>query len=331
MRKKRILTTFFTIGLFPVLLSGCFSSDSGNPILSQTYVHKYGFEVPENEWQEREEEGQIVTLLKNGVKVVRNYENGLLHGTTTFTFPHSPVVEKVQVYDQGVLLKEVVHDETGVPIREEASEFDQRMVITLWDEKGAPISIEEFEKDLLLEGKYYNPSHELEAQVEAGFGERIKRDRNGLLISRDLVENGIMATRTSYHPNGVVHTISHYLDSELHGVQQKFTSTGKPLLTLEWNRGILDGTKIVFRNGVKVAEIPYVKGEKYGTEFHFDDLGNLTAEIHWKHDKKHGPTKFYTDESVEQEWFYKGQVVDLEQFEILSTREKILEETRDIR
>ena len=330
MTKKRSFYQFCAIIPSLLLLGGCFSSDSGNPILSQTFVHKYGFEVPENEWQEREEEGQIVTLLKSGVKVVRSYENGFLHGPTTYTFPHSSVIEKVQVYDQGVLLKEVVHDEAGVPMREEANEFDNRVVITLWDEKGAPISIEEFEKDLLMEGKYFTPSHELEAQIEAGFGERLKRDRKGLLISRDLVENGIMASRTSYHPNGVVHTISHYLDSELHGAQQKFTSTGKPLLTLEWNRGILDGTKVVYRNGVKVAEIPYSKGEKNGTERHFDDLGNLTAEIHWKKDKKHGAAKFFTDETVEQEWFFKGQMVDLEQFETLINRERILEETREV-
>ncbi len=309
-----------------LLLSGCFSDDVGNPIVSQKYVHKYGFDVSEKEWQEREEEGLIVSMLKNGVKVTHSYENGFLNGPTTYSFPHSSVVEKLQVYAQGTLLKEVLHDPAGIPISEDVYEFDDRKITTLWDEKGAPLSVEEYDGDLLVEGKYFTPDHELEGQVEAGFGERYKRDRSGLLLLRDLIENGTVTTRTNFHPNGLIHSISHYHDYQLHGEQKKFTSAGKPLMDLNWNHGVLDGLKITYRDGLKIAEIPYINGQKHGIETHYDDIGNLTAEIEWKNDKKHGLSRFFDSESTEEAWFYKGAVISQQRFETLSSRENLVAE-----
>jgi antitoxin component YwqK of YwqJK toxin-antitoxin module len=200
------------------------------------------------------------------------------------------------------------------------------MIVTLWDEKGVPLSIEEYDGEALVDGKYFTSNHELEGKVENGFGDRIKRDRLALLISRDRIENGILAERTTYHPNGQVHTTSHYHDYQLHGPQQKFTSSGRPLMSLTWNHGVLDGLKTVYRNGLKVAEIPYVHGEKHGMEFHYDDLGNLIAEIQWRNDKKHGCCKSYTEESSESEWFFNGQSVSASKFDLLENRERLIAE-----
>lgn len=306
--------------------AGCQNSSSFDSVVSQKYVHKYGFDLSEQEWEERAEEGQVVSMLKNGVKVTRSYENGQLHGPTTHTFPHSAVVEKLLVYDQGALLKEAIFDPAGMPMREEVYEFDDRTIITLWDEKGVPLSIEEYEGELLQEGTYFTVDHALEAEVVDGCGDRIKRERSGLLILKDRIEEGLIASRTTYHPSGQIHTISHYSDYQLHGEQLKFTSTGKPLMELHWNHGVLDGPKTVYRNGLKVAEIPYAQGQKEGIELHYDDLNNLTAEIHWKNDQKHGSSKYYTDETTDTEWFYKGQVVNVEKFEALEKRDHIIEE-----
>ncbi|MDE3046359.1 MAG: hypothetical protein KGJ02_06925 [Verrucomicrobiota bacterium] len=305
-----------------LLMVGCGGSD--NTVVSQKYVHKYGFDISEQEWEQREEDGQIISTLKNGVRIVRTYENGALHGPTTYSFPSSSVVEKLLVYDQGTLLKEVTNDTAGLPMREELYEFDDRTIITLWDEKGAPISIEEYDGELLMEGKYFTADHELEGQVKGGNGERVKRDRAGLLICRDSIEQGLMTSRTSYHPNGLVHTISHYDNYQLNGIQQKFTSTGKPLMDLHWDHGILNGEKVIYRNGIKVAAIPYVEGQRNGLETHFDDLGNLTAEITWKSDKKHGCSKLYTDETIDEEWFYKGQAVSAQKFDMLLQRARMI-------
>lgn len=316
--------SFLLLGSFGLLLTSCYNQNSLDQIVSQKYVHKYGFDVSEEEWDQRAQDGKQISTLKNGVKIVRSYENGQLHGPTTYTFPHSATIEKLLVYDQGCLLKETVYDPSGMPIREDLYEFDNRNVITLWDENGAPLSIEEYNNDILLEGKYYTSEHVLEGKVEAGFGERVKRDRTGLLISKDKIEEGLIAERTTYHPTGETHAISRYDNYQLHGEQLKFTATGKPLMKLDWNHGVLEGTKVVYRNGIKVAEVPYINGKKEGVEKHYDDLGNVTAEIGWKEDKKHGPSQFYTEEETETEWFFKGQTVNADKFQMLDNREKFV-------
>ncbi|MBX7066831.1 MAG: hypothetical protein K1X28_06335 [Parachlamydiales bacterium] len=316
--------------LFAALaFTACQTSSSIDQVVSQTYVHKYGFETSEKDWEAREKDGQVVSMLKTGVKVAQTFENGKLHGPTTYTFPHSPIVEKQQLFDEGVLLKEQLNDAAGMPVREEVYEFDNRIIITLWDDKGVPLSIEEYDGETLMEAKYYTPEHELEATVVNGNGERIKRDRTGLLISRDELKNGMMFCRTTYHPNGNVHTISHYDNYQLHGKQTKFTASGKPLMELNWERNVLEGPKIIYRNGQKIAVVPYVKGKKHGTELHYDDLGFLTAEIEWRNDKKHGKTLLHSEDATDTEWFFKGQSVNADKFKTLESRDKIVSEFRD--
>lgn len=316
MKRTSILLTSCT------LFTAC-QNQSIDQVVSQTFVHKYGFETSAQEWKEREQDGQVVTVLKNGVRIVRSYDNGKLHGSTTTSFPNSPIVETVSVYDQGILLKEMVNDPSGMPIREEIYEFDNRTIVTNWDEKGAPLSIEEYSNDLLVEGKYYTEDHILEASVEGGNGTRIKRDRTGNLLSSDEMRNGLIATRTTFHPNGNIHTISRYKDYELDGVQIKYTASGKPLMEMSWKEGVLDGPKVTYRNGSVITIIPYVNGEKQGVEYHYDDLGHLTAEIHWQNDHKHGSTQFHSEEGTEMEWYFKGQTVSAEKFQNLEAREHI--------
>jgi len=300
------------------------SGDGGHEILSQEFIHKYGFNISQEEWDRRDQEGQIVTVLKNGVKVVTSYENGILHGPTTHTFPHSSVVEHLFVYEQGTLIKEALHDKKGVPITETAFEFDDRKIVTTWDQHGSPLAIEEFDGDFLIEGSFFTPEHELEGAVEAGFGERFHRDRTGLLVNRELIENGVVSRRTIYHPNGNIHSISNYHDDQLHGEQKKFTSAGQPLMELQWDHGLLEGTKVVYRDGVKASEIPYSHGQKHGLETHFDESANKTAEITWRNDKKWGASRFFANNTEETQWFYNGSLVSEDKFDMLSSRSSLV-------
>ncbi len=313
----------FSPWLLAFITASCqnYSADS---VVSQQFVHKYGFDLSEEEWEQRAQEGQIITLLQNGVKITRTYEHGELHGATTYTFPKSAIVEKLRIYDQGTLLSETLHDIHGVPMQEEVYEFDDRMIVTRWNEKGVPLSVEEYNGDLLVSGKYYSGEHILDSEIENGNGVRMKRERSGQIISRDRIENGVLSERTTYHPNGEIHTVSHYHDYQLHGDQTKYTASGRPLMNLHWNHGILDGIKTNYRNGIKVSETPYLQGQKHGTELHYDDLGNLIAEIIWRNDKKHGCCKAYTEDSTDADWFFNGQIVSAEKFATLQEREQMI-------
>ena len=97
-------------------------------------------------------------------------------------------------------------------------------------------------------------------------------------------------------------------------------------MDLHWDHGVLEGTKIVYRDGIKAAEIPYTNGQKHGIEIHYDEALAKTAEIEWKHDKKSGCSKFFNNGTEELQWFYNGALVSQEKFEMLSNRAELVAE-----
>lgn len=300
---------FFALSTLTVALSSCCSNCNQNNVVSQKYIHKYGFDLSKDEWEAREEEGKIVTFLENGVKYTESYENGILHGSSHSCYPYSETIEKSSVYDQGMLVKEIWYDRKGIPLQEIAYEFDRRKMITLWDQNGAPLSVEEYEGDQLMEASYFNSLGDIEAHVENGNGTRIKRDRSGKLLLKDQMENGALAQRTTFHPNEAVESVSHFANYVLHGEQKIFTPEGKLLMKANWSEGTLEGTKVSYRDGVPFLEVPYVKGKKQGVERRIDEDGRILQETSYYEDEKHGPTIVHHGKEVKESWFYKGKAV----------------------
>lgn len=290
------------------VFSACTSSY--NNVVSQRYIHKYGFDVSKNEWNERESDGKVVTLLENGVKVTESFENGVLHGPSSYTFPQSNTPEKIAIYDQGTLMKEVINDKKGVPIQEVAYEFDNRKVVTFWDQNGAPLSVEEYENDNLVEGSYYNSLGEVESTIENGTGLRVKRDRMGKLLLKDQMEKSNLVQRITFHPNGEIESISQFDNYLLHGEQKIFTPNGDLNMISQWNKGVLDGKKICYRDGIPFLEIPYANGKKNGVEKRFDDEGRLISETAYMDDLKHGPSIAYIGKESKTNWFYKDRPME---------------------
>jgi antitoxin component YwqK of YwqJK toxin-antitoxin module len=292
-------------------------------VVTEKFTHKYGFDMTKEEWQQRKE-GTSISLLNNGVTVSNTFSNGVLHGTSTYSYPNSQSIEKIFVYDNGTLIKEISHDNNGMPFKEEINEPNNKKIITLWDNFGVPISIEQYENDLLVDGKYYKPNNELEASIDNSSGIRAKRDRNGELQYKDQVENGKLLFRTTFHPNGQIKSTMSFQNYKLHGDQTNYTPEGHVLMTMTWKDGNLDGMHTIYKNGNKIAEIPYVDGLKHGIERHFDDYGKLSSETHWEQDKKHGSDRIYKDNNTEIKWYYKGKEVSTKKFDEFSLREKLI-------
>ncbi len=315
--------------LLALVFHSCQKSDDEGQVVSQRFLHKYGFDLTPTEWQERQQDGQVITKLENGVSVTNSYSNGILHGNTSYTFPNTTVVETLQVYDQGTLIKQVSHDRSGIPLKEELFEFDNRKIITLWDEKGAPISIEEYENDLLVKGQYFLPDNDLESSVEAGNGMRVVRNREGLLISKDKMENGQLVFRTSFHENGQIQSECPFFDYQLHGKMCTFSSAGTLITEQNWTNGKLDGMSFVYRNEVKAAEVPYFDGKKHGVEKRFDKEGNIICEVHWDNDLRHGSSRYYEGDDTSICWFFRDKEVSIKRFHELEFHEKMIAELRD--
>jgi antitoxin component YwqK of YwqJK toxin-antitoxin module len=278
-----------------LLAGGCRDNDKDDQVVSQRYIHKYGYTVSKEDWESKSYPGQIVTTMKNGVTVTATYENGVLHGPCTHTFPHSQTVETYTVYDKASPVREVRYDITGMPLQEKNQLSPSRHTLTYWYTDGVPLSIEEYVNEELLEGQYFSRQNEVESRVDKGNGVRLSRNQKGELLSKDTVESGYMSVRESFYASGSPESITHYHRGQLHGEKKSFAQNGEPLALEEWVNGKLHGKSTHFKNGSKYLELSYLDGLKYGSEIHYVDGDQISQEIHWENDRKHGPSNFYVE------------------------------------
>lgn len=279
------------------------------PVVEETYVHKYGVEVPSYDWQERGQNGQVITTLGNGVLVTKNYSNGILDRDSTYSFPHSNAIEKVETYDQNKLIKTTLNYPSGATMQEVDYASDGSRGIVSWYENGASKSVEELNPSgMLIHGEYRDQSGKLDSQVDNSEGTRTVRDNYGQLVSRDTIQNGMMTLSSAYHPNGTPSEVIPYRNGAIEGQHRTYLPAGEPNTVGTWVDGKQNGITIVYKNGEKFAEVPYVNGMKNGVERRYRDGNILIEEICWKNDQKHGPDKVYIGgNNVQTSWFYDGQ------------------------
>ena len=171
------LKTTAILMLATLLFTSCCKKCNDSDIVSERYVHKYGFDVSQKEWEEREKNGQIITVTKEGITTTASYKNGVLDGCVTITYPKSMKIREKLEYAEGSLVKRVFYELSGIPIQEIVYEHPTKRIITIWNKNGAPISMEEYDQDLLISARYYNAQNIVEATIVEGNGTRIKRDR----------------------------------------------------------------------------------------------------------------------------------------------------------
>jgi antitoxin component YwqK of YwqJK toxin-antitoxin module len=306
------------LGALGILVCACQSHRRENDVVSQRYVHKYGYAVSQEEWESKNYPGQVITNLKNGVTVTATYENGYLHGPCNHTFPNSQTVEVYSLYNQDQLVKEIRYDIRGMPVREMVQLSPTRYSLTLWYNEGSPLSIEEYASEELLDAQYFTVNNETEGRVERGNGLRVRRDQYGTLISRDEIQGGYMVKRDTFYASGAPESSSHYLFEKLHGEKRAFAETGEPIAIEEYLNGALHGKATYFNNGTKYLEISYLDGFKNGIETHYVDGEEVSQEIHWENDKKHGPSTYYIDGYTQIHWYYDGERVSRNKYEELA-------------
>ena len=311
------------LGVLTLLCTSCERKPQESDVVSQKYIHKYGYAVSKEEFDANHYPGQVITMLKNGVTVTATYENGVLHGPSTHTFPNSQTVQFYFMYNEGNLAKLVVYDVSGLPVREEIQLSPTRYTTTLWYKSGSPLCIEEYAQQELVEGQYFTLNNDLESQVSKGKGTRVRRDAEGVLLHRDLIDGGLVAQSETFYPNGSPESIAYYQKGLLHGERRSFTSTGEPLAIQEYLHGKLHGKSTFFKNGVRDHEISYINGMKNGLEIHFIDGATVSQEILWENDKRQGPAKFYMDGIAHVEYFYDGKLVSESKWKELSRLDEI--------
>ncbi|MGK5595254.1 MAG: toxin-antitoxin system YwqK family antitoxin [Parachlamydiaceae bacterium] len=305
-------------------LAGCQStvpySEDPVEVVDECYMHKYGVEVPPKDWDERGQEGQVVTTLKNGIVVTKNYVAGVLDGETTYTFPHSSTIEKIEIYSRDDLVAESLFYRSGTPKQKITYEGSpNRRLVSTWYSNGSLYATEKYDRQYLVNGEYFTIAGQSEAKIVDGHGLKARRDQYGELLSMDNYQHGNLTLSTSYYPNGTPKEMTPYHRNVIDGQVKKFLPSGEPLAIEEWAQGQQSGLTILFENGEKIAELNYKNGLKHGLEKRFNEHMMVVEETTWINDVKHGPATTYINDHVKTDWFFKGKPVTQLAFERMTS------------
>ena len=113
-----MMQNFYLLSLL-TLLSACGYSARGiNQEPPQRYVHKYGVDVTQEDWERRGRYGDVITTTTAGVTIRKRFSHGIQDGETTYSFPHRQEVAKSEMWKEGQLQSEFMLYPTGEKERE---------------------------------------------------------------------------------------------------------------------------------------------------------------------------------------------------------------------
>lgn len=297
-------------------LTGCARRlNDPQEVLGQSYVHRYGVPVAADNWTAQGESGKVVSTLKNGVVVSRSYNQGVLEGDTTYTYPHSDLIASVETYSQGQLLKEMSYYRNGTSSEQTTYVSSDTRLVEGWYDNGSPQKSETYQNELLLKGDYYTLDNQIENHVENSSGTRTRRDRFGNLISIDTINDGLVSLSTTYHSNGTVKSKIPYANGKIDGQLRTFMPAGEPATVETWSQGEQTGITTLFENGEKIAEVPYLNGVKNGVELRYRNGDTVVGRVTWSQDVQHGPNVTTIGDITTTDYFYQGNPVTKAVFE----------------
>lgn len=304
-------------------LVSCQESGQKN-VVSVRYIHKYGYDIPKSEWESQTCPGQVLTTLNNGKTITESYEDGLLHGPRTETFPHSQTVQTLETYKRGTLVKRISYNIRGVPQQEKVFKDPSHVLVTKWYPKGTPLCREEYKDDILINGQYFTTANETDSRIENGNGERTIRNQSGDLLAKEIFSNYNLTYTESYYPNNNPHETACYENGKLHGEKKVFSMSGDPLLIENYFEGKKHGPAIYYQNGYKYLETNYAMGFKEGVERRYIDGEILVEETEFKGNMKHGPSVVFCDGSAKTTWYFNAEKVSKHKFDSLIEREHFI-------
>lgn len=281
---------------------------------ARKYIHKYGVELSAKEWQEYGMHGDVVSTTSDGVTITEQYDHNVLHGNKTWTFPNSKTIQKTALYEKGRLVKEVLHDTSSLPLSEVEYISENREVHRTFSKQGFPYSIETFDHEKLYNGEYFDTEGTLYAAVVDFEGLRVLRNFDGIITKSEQITHGKPSLITEYFANGNPKSITPCSSGVPHGIRRTFFASSEPASIEPLCEGKLDGTVILFSNGIRASEVPYVNGLRQGTELRYNGR-RIALEMNWKKGHKHGVLIDHAHPERSKEWYWEDEPVTQFAFE----------------
>lgn len=283
--------------------------ESNDEVVCQT-VHRYGVALEPSDWSSRGQNGQIVSMRKDGVAVMRNYDNGILHGECTYTYPYREVIQKREEYCQGDLKSECLYYHNGCPQKQITYASSGSQFVTGWYENSAPYFKETIENGRVIQGEYIHHDQYTESSVEEGNGIRTCRDGQGQLQSMDTIQNGNVRLSTTYHLNGAPAAVTPYSNGVVDGERRTYLPGGEPATIEMWKNNLQNGMTTIYEYGEKRADVPYFNGNRHGVERRYcDDGATVVQEFTWVNGQKHGPVYTYIGNTTKTDWYFCNRPV----------------------
>ncbi len=273
------------------------------------YIHRYGISIPKHHWEECGQNGQVIKSLNGGIVCSQTFYFGLLHGETSYTFPYTDNIEKLDLFSNGHRTKETWFYFSGNPRKEIIYQPEQQREITEWYENGSIKSSEKWTDSILVQGEYFDASHQRISSVENGEGVRTNNDAYGYLSTTDHFKNGKLIYQTTYHPNASPKEVIPYKDGFVDGLRRTYYPGGEPMAIETWQQGRQHGITTFFHNGEKTQEVSYIDGMKNGKGYVYQDGSVIIQEQLWKDDLLHGCCITYVEGEPSAKWYYKGKTV----------------------
>ncbi|ATW20194.1 hypothetical protein BKC00_02595 [Chlamydia trachomatis] len=293
-------------------------------LMKETFRNNYGIIVSKQEWNKRGCDGSITRVFKDGTTTLEVYAQGALHGEITRTFPHSTTLAVIETYDQGRLLSKKTFFPNALPAKEEVYHEDGSFSLTRWPDNNNsdtitdPCFVEKTYGGRVLEGHYTSFNGKYSSTILNGEGVRSTFSSDSILLTEESFNDGVMVKKTTFYSTREPETVTHYVNGYPHGVRFTYLPGGIPNTIEEWRYGHQDGLTILFKNGCKIAEVPFVRGAKNGIELRYNEQENIAEEISWQHNILHGVRKIHAAGVCKSEWYYKGKPVSQIKFERLS-------------
>lgn len=316
MQKFKILAAPVVIMAVLMGLSACARRISDpEEVIDQSYIHRYGVAVEPEEWSAHGQTGQVVTTLKSGVVMTRGYSGGDLDGDSSYTYPHSDLLERTEAYELGKLKKETYFYRNGTTSKQVVYASPHSKLVYHWYDNGAPRSLETYQDEDLAKGEYYNLDHQSDSRVENGKGIRTNRDPFGLMIGVEMIDNGVVTLSKTFYPNGSVKQETPYENGRIQGLVKNYMPDGVPSSVETWQKGERTGPTQIFENGEIVADVPYIRGVKDGVEKRYRNGKVLVEQISWVNDQRFGPATTYIGDVAKTDYFYQGNLVSKAAFD----------------
>ncbi|MEC8306514.1 MAG: hypothetical protein VXZ72_01485 [Chlamydiota bacterium] len=291
-------------------------------LLSCRYIHPLNFEMDREYFQEIGS-GKTIETLKTGETITSDYSEGRLHGLVTKTHPYSHAIATETTYLEGRRLKEERINLSGYKEYKIEHLSPDHYRETHWTPNGVPIRIEEWLQGRLVSAQYSSEQNAPLGLVSKGEGIHIITDKEGRVVEKNRISNGLPVSKELFYPNGQL-KFSSGLSGGLwkqqlaHGFWdgnvEEYDQKGLLISREQYVEGVLEGMASYYQEGQLSLETHYINGQKEGRESQYIDGKDLLRESSFVGGLLHGVSTTYFHGIAHRQHYYTGTPVSKDRF-----------------